>query len=44
MPFVRLDGHTKRVLEDLAGADYSMDEIINILIDDFGYEDEIDPE
>ena len=35
MPYIRLHEHEKEALEYLAGRDYSMNDIIRILLDDF---------
>jgi hypothetical protein len=46
MPFagVRLKPSTKEALEHLAGKDYSIDEVVNILLDNFIEPDDDDEE
>jgi hypothetical protein len=41
---VRLKPKTKRDLQDLAGEDYTMDEVVRILLDNFIEPDEDDDE
>lgn len=41
---IRLKKRTKERLEEIAGEDYTMDEVVNILLDDFIEPDEDDDE
>lgn len=41
---IRLHRQTKERLEQIAGQDYTMDEVVNILLDDFIEPDEDDDE
>ena len=41
---IRLHRKTKERLEEIAGEDYTMDEVVNILLDDFIEPDEDDDE